>query len=378
MSAKLKYHNINWENGMKITRDNFIQQDNVTHERVQDVFASFLNSHNYGLLPYNQETATSVKTTISIDNQNFLKVKIFQCRAVTEDGGRIEIFEEHLFPEFKVNMTRELEAAEKGDGGVYFVILSVDVYNRQPFGNLDAKEEPPRYPYALPMYKVNVISEKQLAKDGIHPFSFFIGKLELSQNKPEISEDYIPPCMTLNSHVSLLAFHALVGKFYGELEINVLSIISKIREKEQDTSLAQTVLKLAENLLYNISSGHLSLRWELPNLPPVYLFEHIATTARIIRNTIDSNTSAAKEELLNYFTNWSELKQGDFEKLLLYCINFDYHHYDILISVEQFGEFIQIIGLLFEKLESLAYIGKKKETNIFVKEQKTKRSFLAD
>jgi hypothetical protein len=378
MSAKLKYHNINWENGMKITRDNFIQQDNVTHERVQDVFASFLNSHNYGLLPYNQETATSVKTTISIDNQNFLKVKIFQCRAVTEDGGRIEIFEEHLFPEFKVNMTRELEAAEKGDGGVYFVILSVDVYNRQPFGNLDAKEEPPRYPYAVPMYKVNVISEKQLAKDGIHPFSFFIGKLELSQNKPEISEDYIPPCMTLNSHVSLLAFHALVGKFYGELEINVLSIISKIREKEQDTSLAQTVLKLAENLLYNISSGHLSLRWELPNLPPVYLFEHIATTARIIRNTIDSNTSAAKEELLNYFTNWSELKQGDFEKLLLYCINFDYHHYDILISVEQFGEFIQIIGLLFEKLESLAYIGKKKETNIFVKEQKTKRSFLAD
>ncbi len=158
----------------------------------------------------------------------------------------------------------------------------------------------------------------------------------------------------------------------------MLSIISKIREKEQDTSLAQTVLKLAENLLYNISANHLSLRWELPNLPPVYLFEHIATTARIIRNTIDSNTSAAKEELLNYFTNWSELKQGDFEKLLLYCINFDYHHYDILISVEQFGEFIQIIGLLFEKLESLAYIGKKKETNIFVKEQKTKRSFLAD
>lgn len=378
MSAKLKYHNINWENGMKITRDNFIQQDNVTHERVQDVFASFLNSHNYGLLPYNQETAASVKTTISIDNQNFLKVKIFQCRAVTEDGGRIEIFEEHLLPEFKVNLTRELDAAEKGDGGVYFVILSVDVYNRQPFGNLDANEEPPRYPYAVPMYKVNVISEKQLAKDGIHPYSFFIGKLELSQNKPEIFEDYIPPCMTLKSHASLLAFHALVEKFYGELEINVLSIISKIREKEQDTSLAQTVLKLAENLLYNISANHLSLRWELPNLPPVYLFEHIATTARIIRNTIDSNASAAKEELLNYFTNWSELKQGDFEKLLLYCINFDYHHYDILISVEQFGEFIQIIGLLFEKLESLAYIGKKKETNIFVKEQKTKRSFLAD
>ena len=89
--------------------------------------------------------------------------------------------------------------------------------------------------------------------------------------------------------------------------------------------------------------------------------------ARVIRNTIDSNSSANKEELLNYFTNWSELKQGDFEILLVYCINFEFRHFDILISMEQFSEFIQIIALLFDKLESLAYIGKKKETNIFVK-----------
>jgi hypothetical protein len=49
-----------------------------------------------------------------------------------------------------------------------------------------------------------------------------------------------------------------------------------------------------------------------------------------------------------------------------------------MYSIEQFSEFMQIIALLFDKLESLAYIGKKKETNIFVKEQTSKRSFLAD
>ena len=93
---------------------------------------------------------------------------------------------------------------------------------------------------------------------------------------------------------------------------------------------------------------------------------------------IDSNASVSKEELLNYFTNWSELKQGDFEKLLVYCVNFEYNHFEILNSVEQFKEFIQIMTALFTKLESLAYIGKKKDTGIFVKEDKAKRSFLAD
>jgi hypothetical protein len=114
------------------------------------------------------------------------------------------------------------------------------------------------------------------------------------------------------------------------------------------------------------------------DLPPLYLFENIASFARIIRNTIDCNTAAQKEELLNYFTNWSELKQGDFEKLLTYCINFEYDHNEISVNVDQFSEFVQIMTSLFSKLESLAYIGKKKETNIFVKEQTVKRSFLAD
>ncbi len=122
----------------------------------------------------------------------------------------------------------------------------------------------------------------------------------------------------------------------------------------------------------------MKIRWQLIDQPPLYLFENIASFARIIRNTIDCNTAAQKEELLNYFTTWSELKQGDFEKLLVYCINFEYDHNEISNNIDQFSEFVLIMTSLFTKLESLAYIGKKKETSIFVKEQTSKRSFLAD
>ncbi|WP_372933694.1 hypothetical protein [Mariniphaga sediminis] len=378
MSPKLKYLSVNWENGMNISKEHFIQQENAFTDRLNDVLGLFLNSKNYGLLPVGAESEGAEKTVIKIDNQKFLKVKIFQCRAVCQGGTRIEILEEHQLPELEVDISKELELAAKEEGDDYFILLSVDPFNRQPFGDLDAREDPPRYPFAVPSYKVSIMSEKQLAKEGVHPASFFIGKLKIENGTPEIYDDYIPPCMTVKSHQELARFYESAGKFFSQLELDLLSIIRKINEKKQDTSLARSVLSLSENLLRYVTENHLRLQWEISDLPPIYLFMYIANAARVIRNTIDSNAAASKEELLNYFTNWSELKQGDFEKLLVYCINFEYRHFDLLFSVEQFTEFIQIIALLFDKLESLAYIGKKKETNIFVKEQKPKRSFLAD
>ncbi len=378
MSPKIGYFSVNWENGMKISKDHFVQQDNAFNDKLKDVFASFLNDRHFGLLPVDSNVGDSIKTVLKIDNHNFLKVNILQCRAISQGGARIEILEEHILPEMEVDISRELEASKKAESEMYYVLLSVDIFNGQPFGDLDSNEDPPRYPFTIPSYKINIISEKEVSKNGVHPYSFFIGKIDLSNENPSIDDDYIPPCMSVNSHRKLMEFSMSVEKFFSQLELNLVNIIRKINEKKQDSNLAKSVFDLSSNLLQYTTNNHLKLKWEIPALPPIYLFEYIATLARVIRNTIDTSSAANKEELLNYFTNWSELKQGDFEKLLVYCINFEYRHFDILVSMEQFSEFLQIISLLYDKLESLAYIGKKKETNIFVKEQKTKRSFLAD
>lgn len=378
MPPKMKYFNVNWENGMNIGKMHFIQQENAFTDKINDAGAIFLNNKNYGLVPIVTQSDTSANIVLSVDNQKFIRVKVFSCRAVCQGGARIEILDEHQLPELNSDLSQLMEAAEKGEATEYFVLLTVDPFNRQVYGELNAEEDPPRYPYTIPGYKVSVIAGNIPAREGIHPQSFFIGKLRIEQGVPEIQDDYIPPCMTINSHLTVLRFYESTVKFFSQLELNLLSILRKINEKNQDSGLAKSVFGLSEELLHYISENHLRLQWEIPDLPPISLFTYIAGAARVIRNTIESNAASGKEELLNYFTNWSELKQGDFEKLLVYCINFEYRHYDIMFSIEQFSEFMQIIALLFDKLESLAYIGKKKETNIFVKEQTSKRSFLAD
>ena len=375
--TKIKYFHVNWQNGMNISKEHFIQMENAFTAEIADARGVLLNNINYGLFPVGIGSQGSVKTVIKIDNQKFLRVRIFSCQAVTRSGARIDILEEHQLPELESDISMLLDQA--GSEGEYFYILfSVNAFNRQPFGELNTFEEPPRHPYTIPGYGISLVSEKDLLAQSVQPDSLIIGKLKIEQGVPEIADDYLPSCMTVKSHMRLMEFCEMTEKIFSQLELNLLSIIRKINEKNQDTSLAKSVGTLSENLLNYISENHLRLRFEIPNQPPVFLFMYIANTARVIRNTIDSDASANKEELLNYFTNWSELKQGDFEKLLVYCINFEYRHFDTLLSVEQFGEFLQIIARLFEKLEALTYIGKKKETSIFVKEQKTGRSFLAD
>jgi hypothetical protein len=380
MPVPFQYPNVNWVNGMKIRKEHFIQQENAFEDKLKDVAACFLSSNNYGILPLGADSAGSFKVLFQAGNQNRLDVSVLQLRAITPAGARIEILEDQRSQSFSLAIDDEIAVAKKGDSTDFYVLLTVDLFNRKPFGNPNPDEEPPRYPYTEPTYKVHLIPEAGISAQSAYPYSLVIGKTSFKPGAIDVIEDYIPACTCLNSHQKLIDFRLLVEKFFNQLELNLVSIIRKIREKGHDSTLSESVLRLAENLISFTNTNNLKIRWQLPHLAPVYLFENIASFARIIRNTIDCNSAAQKEEMLNYFTNWSELKQGEFERLLVQCINFEYNHNEIHGSVSEFSEFVQIINSLFEKLESLAYIGKKKETNIFVKEQSpgSKRSFLLD
>ena len=111
--------------------------------------------------------------------------------------------------------------------------------------------------------------------------------------------------------------------------------------------------------------------------------------ARVLKNTLDQYVGAGKDELLNYFMEWCDLNQGELEILITNLTTHKYEHEDINNTVEITAAFTKSISSLFHSLSRLEYIGKKKEANIFVKEEVVKsdfpetivtkrRSFLAD
>jgi len=380
MQEPLKYYHVNWVDGMKINKKHLIGLENAGMDRIKDAIACGLNDNNYGLLPSLNDKGNPLKIVMTIDNQKTLRVKIFECRAVTPGGARIEISERDSvvqgfavpFPENTFELTGD------GNENIVYVALSVDLFSRIPFGNADPAEEPPRYPFVTPAYHVHIIPEEQLTKKEMGPSFLLIGKIRIADQKPELIKEYIPPCTTVQSFNMLVRVHAEFDKFFSQLELDLLKILNKINEKEQSNVLARVVAHLSENLLYFLSTSILEFRWKIIDQPPLYMFEYPARLARLIKNTIDSNSGEAKEELLNYFTDWCNLKQGEFEKTLISTINFQYDHSNSYNTLLLMMRFTEVIATLFNKLSILEYIGKKKDTNIFVKEQTGKKSFLAD
>jgi hypothetical protein len=380
MQEPLKYHHVNWIDGMKINKNHFIAMEDAINDQVRDVIAGALNANNWGLLPPLNNQGDPLKIVLTVDNQKTLRVRIFECRAVTAGGARIEIFEngtdlqgfEIPFPE------SSFEIPAGGNEKIVYVALSVNLFSGVPAGNADPAEEPPRYPFVIPSFRVHLIPEEQVSQKEIGPYYLFIGKIRIADQKPELIREYIPPCAIVRSHTTLVKFHAEFDKFFGQLELDLLKILKKISEKEQSIILSRAVALLSDKILYFLSTGILEFRWKVIDQPPLFMLEYVARLARLIRNTIDSNSGEAKEELLNYFTDWCNLKQGEFEKTLLSTINFKYEHSNIYDSAMQMIGFSEVIATLFSKLSILEYIGKKKDTNIFVKEQTGKKSFLAD
>src|ERR1035438_4501084 len=158
MHEPLKYFHVNWIDGMKINKNHFIALENAFKDQVKDAMAIGLNDKNWGLLPGLNERNNPLKIVLTIDNQKTLQVKIFECRAITPGGARIEIYENSSSQQgFTVPFPENtFEITGRGIEQMVYIAIAADPFSRVPVGNADPSEEPPRYPFVNPAYNVHI------------------------------------------------------------------------------------------------------------------------------------------------------------------------------------------------------------------------------
>jgi len=87
MSDLLKYKQVNWIDGMKVNKNHFISQENYYSASLNDIRNNNLNDNNFGLLPQKDDSRNFLNINTIVDNQNYLKVKVLSCHAVTPWQG---------------------------------------------------------------------------------------------------------------------------------------------------------------------------------------------------------------------------------------------------------------------------------------------------
>ena len=382
---EINKYRVNWIDGMKINKNHFIDLENSFLHAVKTVEEVNLTPTNYGLLPDFSERGSSIELSISLDGQNSVEVNITHCKAVTLGGYQIDISESTrpLLEQAGCELRKKIQISGQSDQ--YSVVLIINPYQRITVGAADPEEEPPRRPYVLPEYKIDILESSELNNKELGLHHLTIGSVQLVDGKLSVINDFIPPSKSIQSHIDLKQAYDGISTFFSNLEAYLVQIIQKIHQKKQDNDLALMVLQMSQKMLDYINYGLTDFKIQTQFSAPIELVVKTSTLARIIKNSLDVFSGAGKEEFLNYISDWGDLNQGGFETIMSETIDNKYQHTNINPSLDQISRFTRIILTTFKKLNELDYIGKKSDSNIFVKENvvdKTnetgRRSFLLD
>jgi len=364
MAENIKHFPVNWIDGMKINKNHFITlQDNI-EDLVRDARNLGVNELNYGLM--STHLTRPFQYSISIDAHNELSVNIKMMKAVTPGGGRIEITD--FTGEF--NEKIELKDFDFKENN-YYLLLNVDPFQRIPTGEQNMEEIPPRFPNAMSRYFLTSVIESEVNQNNIGALQFPLAKFKTSANSYEILTDYIPPSLTVNSHQTLITLFENYESFFKQLEFNAVQISQKIRFRnstEDENLIANMVFDSCGKILNYVAQNITRNKWTSFQMKPMEVLENVVSLARIIKNSFDSFSGDGKEMLFNYFSEWTEISSGDYERLFSETINSKYKAFDIEPTVAHANNFIAKIDYLFNLLNQLDYIGKKRDTGIFVNE----------
>lgn len=384
MKSINKYR-VNWIDGMKINKSHFIDLEDAVFQAVAQTEAKQVNAINYGLLPDYSDQGSAIDVHIAIDGQSTINVVLNKCMATTLSGYQINISEQTkpLLEQSGYILKKEYQV--EADDTELYIVLTINPYKRVPVGESDPDEDPPRHPFVLPEYKLNVLRFNEVTDKELGAYHLTIGKVVIKDGIANVVDDFIPPCASIQSHPDLKFTFSEILMFFNHMESYAMHIIQKIHQKKQTNDLAGMVLNLSQRTLTYLNATLPEYRMKDKFEPPVVMVNKLASLARVIKSSFDVYVGTGKEELLNYLTDWCDLNQGAFENVLVDMLEIKYQHTDINASLYKISDFTKLMLSLFKKLNELDYIGKKSDSNIFVKEEvvdnvevKTRRSFLLD
>ena len=102
---------------------------------------------------------------------------------------------------------------------------------------------------------------------------------------------------------------------------------------------------------------------------PAHFVNAAAVLSNYMYTAISILPEKEKEELLNYFFEWSDITQVLFLNQLSATIEINYDHYQVGLYTNNIQTMLNTMVNIWQKLNTLEYIGQHKE-NIVVKEER--------
>jgi predicted component of type VI protein secretion system len=359
MLPKIKNNLTNWVDGMKINRQHFIDSENAILDYMRDASAMNLKSYNYGLLEPIQGEKSSLDCNVLYSQPNQFKISVSYCRAITPGGCRIEIL-----PGIHPELTSDndiFNEVEKTNNARYLAVISVNPFDRNPYGNADANEYPVRNQYSISSYRLSLVNEETLNSGSLGGGNLAIARFTLVNGELVRDNNYIPPCAVITAHPGSRQISQGIADSFNVIQEYSREIQQKIVELNQTRPLAVNVRRLCEESIMYISSEFFAFRTVYRQESPLHIANSVVTLAGILSTCISFISVKEKEEMLEYFHHWNGINPGAFEEIISKVKNADYNHENLHQFFEPLMDFLKVWIDLLEKLKALKLIGNMKD-----------------
>ncbi|HPH98717.1 MAG TPA: hypothetical protein PK772_00160 [Chitinophagaceae bacterium] len=375
MIVPQQYLAVNWTDGMKIDKSHFINTENFIIDGLRDIASLQINNYNFGLLPPLKGSGAELSQyEISKTATNQIQIRISYCQAVTPGGVRISITGEGLTSyalSEAINLNTKVEQTNLLNGSQehFYVIIVVNPFEKKPSGEPDSEEIPIRQPHTQPHYDVQLVHVNNVNIEQLGAYHLVIGRIIKQGESYFKDEDFIPPCTSITSNAKLLQHYQDFGKALNTIQNLSIQIIQKIHFKNQKSTIAQNVKNLCEIILNYCSQHYFFFRNLGHQQAPANFVNAAAVLANYMYTAISILPEKEKEELLNYFFEWSDITQVIFLNQLSATIEINYDHYQVGAYTNYIKIMLNSMVNIWQKLNTLEYIGQHKE-NIVVKEER--------
>jgi len=211
---------VNWKDGMLVTEKHLLQQERYFEELVR--WALYHLPGSYGLVKNRLQVGDPLKLDLLLEG-DVLSVTLATCVAVTSGGHLI-----HITPTNQGGETpranRQIEPGKNETLGVYLVGTDT----KKEVGEPNPEEEPPRFPFLTSGCEL-LVGEAPGRDQG----SFIqVGEIKVLEGQVSLSEDFMPPCMTISSYSKL---QNNVAKLHGTVKAIQEHCIRAMRHLTQTT-----------------------------------------------------------------------------------------------------------------------------------------------
>ncbi|MBS7253662.1 hypothetical protein [Flavobacterium branchiicola] len=355
---------INWTDGVKLTKDHFINNYFNYVTIVSDYNKVQLNNFNYGAIQ--PAGSKSIDIDIKIEGGQ-LVAYLKKCEVIARNGYLISFNQESYgtkLPEASINAND----LDRNSIEYYYVIVSIDPYSLIPVGIPDPEIIPLHHPHALPEIKLHIVKKNEVNDNFLLGYFLIVKKIAFQNGTFADDGKYIAPVVKTKNNEVLNQFISKVNTELYQLNDFSIKIHKKNVQSSSNNKLVSNTFSLCTKIIDYYAEHCFYLKSIAPEESPVHMFDRIIVLANHLISTLTLMDDKEKEMLLQYYYEWIDVKPSELLNVLFEAKSTVYDHNDILETLDKLNQFLGILKRLWQKLSELEYIGIRKE-NIVISEE---------